>query len=227
MKIALIADLHANAVAFNSVLDVIDSCDRVVCLGDVVGYYTQVNETIDLLRKYNPLCIMGNHDYFVLNGCPKELQDSVQFGIDYARRTITAQNRQWLASLPQVWGGEVEGISCLFFHGSPWKPMEDYLYSNSQLLEGLDAFKYDLLAFGQTHRPLFRVDIKPYLINPGSIGQSREASLYGKACMAVLDTETKKIQAIVRDYDMPHVINEALSHGAGPWVQKFTPQAAI
>src|SRR5215471_2472515 len=169
MRLALISDLHANAAALSVLADLLDASDRVVCLGDVVGYYCQVNETFDLLRRYDPICILGNHDYFLLQGCPGGIPDSVRFGVEYAQRVITLDNLSWLAARQTVWGGEIGGVSCLFFHGSPWQPIEHYLYADSPLLAKLDDFEYDLLAFGQTHRPLTRMDKRPALINPRSV----------------------------------------------------------
>jgi len=221
MRLALISDLHANAEAFSTLTDLLDAADRVVCLGDVVGYYCQVNETIDLLRRYDPLCLLGNHDYFLLHGCEGNYPDSVRFGVQYARRVITEDNLAWLAERPHVWGGEIGGLSCLFFHGSPWQPIEHYLYADNPRLSQLDEFEYDLIAFGQTHRPLMRLDKRPALINPGSVGQSRDVRTYGRACAVILDTETMQAESIIRDYDMKAVIAEALSHGAGEWALKF------
>jgi putative phosphoesterase len=226
MRIGFIADLHANAAALSAITDVLDTCDRVVCLGDFVGYYCQVNEVIDLVRKYDPLCILGNHDDFVLHGCPSDFPDSVRFGIEFADRVITPTNRAWLADMPQVWGGKIGGLPCLLFHGSPWKPMEDYLYADSPLLADLDHFEFDILAFGQTHRPLIRLEKRPVLINPGSVGQSRDAKLLGKACALVFDTETMQPELVARTYDMEAVVDEAVHNGADAWAHKFLPQPA-
>ena len=223
MRLALISDLHANAAALSVLTDCLDAADRVVCLGDVVGYHCQVNETFDLLRRYDPICILGNHDYYLLRGCPANMPDSVRFGVEYAARVISEDNLSWLGERQLVWGGQLGGISCLFFHGSPWQPIEHYLYADSPLLSKLDDFEYDLLAFGQTHRPLTRIDRRPLLINPGSVGQSRDASLYGRACAAMFDTATMTAQSITREYDMVAVIEEAMRHGAGEWARKFLP----
>jgi len=224
MRLALISDLHANAAALSTLIDVLDSVDRVVCLGDVVGYYCQVNETIDLLRQYDPLCILGNHDYFLLHGCRDDAPESVRFGVEFAQRVITAPHRAWLTELPHVWGGQIDSRSCLFFHGSPWQPIDHYLYADSPLLSNLDLFEQDLLAFGQTHRPLIRLEKRPALINPGSVGQSRSSQSYGRACAVILDTETMDAQSITREYNMQAVVDQALGYGAGEWVRKFLPE---
>jgi predicted phosphodiesterase len=40
----------------------LQSVDRIVCLGDIVGYNTNPRECIALLRRAQALCIAGNHD---------------------------------------------------------------------------------------------------------------------------------------------------------------------
>jgi putative phosphoesterase len=220
MRIALISDIHANFEALLALMDVLKTADRVLCLGDFVGYYCQVNDVIDAVRHLNAICILGNHDSLLLNGgCPAEASPAVRFGIDFASRTITAANRRWLARLPLMLGTIVGGRSVLMVHGSPWRPLEDYLYSDNELLGQLDAFNsFDLVAFGQTHRVYQRVGRKPYLLNPGSVGQSRD---HMSVAMAMLiDTEQLDICPVSRSYDPTRVLTLARYNGAGSWVTK-------
>ena len=107
MRIALISDVHANAEALRVVEDVLRSADRVICLGDCVGYYTQVNEALDLVRSFDPIAVLGNHDAYLLDACPSDVPEAVRFGIEEARRQITADHRAWLASLPLTWQGQL------------------------------------------------------------------------------------------------------------------------
>lgn len=85
MKIALISDIHGNYPALKKVLDELDkmSVDTIYCLGDVTGYYTQINECCEELRKRCIKSIMGNHDwYLVSNGfCPRSraADDCIQY----------------------------------------------------------------------------------------------------------------------------------------------------
>ena len=53
--IALISDIHGNFTALKEVLKEIDKIGigEIYCLGDVVGYYTEVNECCEELRKRN------------------------------------------------------------------------------------------------------------------------------------------------------------------------------
>jgi putative phosphoesterase len=219
MLLALISDIHANFEALSSVKDDLSDADLVLCLGDLIGYYCQVNEVIDYVRSLNGICVLGNHDHFLLQGCPADALPAVRFGIEYAESVITSQNRQWLSELPLVWGGTIGGLSLLLCHGSPFNPLHDYLYADSPILGRLDDFRYAIIAFGQTHRSLFRMDRRPLLLNPGSIGQSRDRKAL--ACAVLLDTGTMEMKTIERRYDADAVIRIAMQHGAEGWVTKY------
>lgn len=218
MRLAFISDIHANAEALGALADVLGAADQVVCLGDLVGYYCQVNEALDLVRGMNAQCVLGNHDSFLLHGCPPDANDAVRFGIAHADRVITADHRAWLTQLPLTWGGMLGGRAILLAHGSPWRPLTDYLYADSPLLAGLDAFDYDAVAFGQTHRALVRNARRPYLLNPGSVGQSRDVR--GHACMLTVNTDIMAVERTERAYDIEHVIALAERNGAGTWAPK-------
>jgi putative phosphoesterase len=218
VQLAFISDIHANFEALCSLDDVLTQADLVVCLGDLVGYYCQVNEVIDYVRRMNALCLLGNHDSFLLSGCPTNALPAVRFGIDYADHTVSADNRQWLKGLPLTWGGFLGKRSLLLVHGSPWRPLSDYLYAGTPTLTQLDLFDYDVVAFGQTHRAMARLDRRPCLLNPGSVGQSRDIA--ANACALMLNTETMTVEKIQRKYDATRVIELAVQNGAGEWITK-------
>ena len=62
----LISDIHANHISLQVALEDISQLgvDKILCVGDIVGYGGAPNEVIRLLRKYKVKCIMGNHDLF-------------------------------------------------------------------------------------------------------------------------------------------------------------------
>ena len=218
MLVALAADLHANRTALAALAGDLQAADRIVFLGDAVGYYTEVNEALDLLRGFDPVALLGNHDAFVLEGCPDSAPQSVRWGVDYARGVIAKDHLEWLAGLPLVWDGVLGGASFLGVHGSPWNPLGDYLYEDSPALDDLASFQQDVIAFGQTHRPLLRTDARPILINPGSIGQSRHRPAV--ACAALFDTGSGEWTMIERPYDVSAVVDRARAAGAGDWITK-------
>ncbi len=218
MRIALISDIHANFEALSVLSEVIHEADRVFFLGDLVGYYCQVNEVIDYIRGLEAVCVLGNHDQFLLAGCPLGVPDAVRFGIEHAARVIEPGHLRWLSGLPLLWGGDVGRRTFLLCHGSPWSPLEDYLYDDNSKLEDLSRFRFDVIAFGQTHRPLLRRTDKGLLLNPGSVGQSRHAAAV--ACMGLFDTERSQPEMVERPYDPTAVIALARKQGAGPWITK-------
>jgi putative phosphoesterase len=219
MNILILSDLHANYEALKPIRSVASEVDLVLCLGDFIGYYCQVNEVIDFARELNVLGVRGNHDEYLLSGCPPEVPEAVRFGIDYADGVIDPEHRRWLAALPLIWGGMLGERSLLLSHGSPFRPLTDYLYPNKIGDIPLGIFDFDALAFGQTHRPLLDASRRPLLLNPGSTGQSRLTP--GSACVARLVTETMSVELSQYSYDTQKVIEIAQKHGAGSWITKF------
>lgn len=141
MRVVVIGDVHANVEALTALADLLDDADQIVCVGDVVGYYCQVNEAICAIRERNVLCVAGNHDRFVLRPVVVPNNPAVQFGIEFAASVITQENRHWLAELPLTWGGDIGGLTWLLFHGSPWRPTTDYIYPDSPLLPRLAGIR--------------------------------------------------------------------------------------
>jgi predicted phosphodiesterase len=68
MRVALVSDVHGNAIAFDAVVDDLagDSFDAVVSLGDVAQGGPQPAEVVDRLRELAWPCVFGNSDEFLL-----------------------------------------------------------------------------------------------------------------------------------------------------------------
>jgi predicted phosphodiesterase len=65
VRIAIVSDIHANLAAFEAVLVHARNLgyDRMICLGDVVGYGPDPVECVDLVRELCAFTLLGNHDY--------------------------------------------------------------------------------------------------------------------------------------------------------------------
>lgn len=220
MQVAIISDLHANYEAVRAIAGDLAQADAVLCLGDVLGYYCQVNETMDWVRENVTHCVLGNHDHHVLHGCPEHLPPAVRFGADFAARNLAPEHAGWLRQLPLTWEGRLDDRTFLLVHGSPWNPLEDYLYENNPRLAELAGLKFDMVAFGQTHRFFERRHEMHLHLNPGAVGQSRDRETLGCACAVMLDTRTMEIRRLIRKFDAMAVVSLAQEHGAGPWIEK-------
>ena len=65
MRYLVLSDIHANIDALEAVLAAASSnaWDRVMVLGDLVGYGAEPNAVVDRVRALNPVAVIrGNHD---------------------------------------------------------------------------------------------------------------------------------------------------------------------
>lgn len=192
MKIGFISDIHGNYAALKEVLRALDNMhvNEVYCLGDVVGYYSQINECCDELRRRNIACVMGNHDWYMAGGgfCPRSR--SVNDCLAYLRKAITPENLAWLQTFPVQ--RKVYGIHMV--HGGWTDPIDEYLKPTPEYFARLEG-KFFLS--GHTHiQTLRHFDGKTYC-NPGSVGQPRD--LDPKAAFAVYENEVISLHRI--EYD--------------------------
>ena len=123
--IAIISDIHGNYEALKEVFFKIDylGISEIYCLGDVVGYYPQINECCDELRRRKVKCVMGNHDWYLVSGTECERSKSVRDCMEYQRKIIKAENKEWIASFRVI---RIEqGISMV--HGGWKNPIDEYV----------------------------------------------------------------------------------------------------
>jgi putative phosphoesterase len=181
MRIGIISDIHGNYEALTAVLAELDkrSVSEIYCLGDVVGYYSQVNECCEELRVRKIPCIMGNHDWYVAGGgfCPRS--KSVNDCLVYQRKVITEENIDWLRSFPvQRFVGNIHMV-----HGGWTDPIDEYLLDpNAEYFSKING---EVFMSGHTHiQSLYHFDGKVYC-NPGSVGQPRDND--PRAAFAIYD----------------------------------------
>lgn len=190
--IAIISDIHGNYEALKSVLSVIDekNIKEIFCLGDVVGYYSQVNECCDELRKRNVKCVMGNHDWYMTadSFCPRS--QSVNDCLKYQRQVITKENKDWIASFPVI--RNEYGISMV--HGSWTNPIDEYLEPTEEYFEKLEG---QYFMSGHCHiQKLEKYKNKIYC-NPGSVGQPRDND--PRAAFSIFDGNNFKLYRVKYD----------------------------
>jgi putative phosphoesterase len=169
MTIGIISDIHGNFEALKKVLAELDrmNVSKVICLGDIVGYYTQVNECCDELRARRVRCVMGNHDWYMAGGGFCLRSKSVNECLIYQRKVITAENVEWLRSFPlQRW---IDGLRVV--HGGWSDPIDEYLKWTETYFDRIDGTRF---ASGHTHIQAIRTGGGKTYCNPGSVGQPRD-----------------------------------------------------
>ncbi len=191
---ALISDIHGNYTALKAVLEVIDSLsiDEVYCLGDVVGYYTQINECCNEIRKRNIKSVIGNHDWYMIAGsfCPRS--NSVNDCLKYQKQIITEENLAWLKTLPVFM--TVGNLSLL--HGGWGDPIDEYVEPSEEYFSKVDGRYF---ASGHTHRQIVKQFREKIYCNPGSVGQPRDND--PRAAFAIFDGEDFHLRRVEYDVD--------------------------
>ncbi len=198
MKTAFISDIHGNYEALNAVLAKIDQLGivQVACVGDIVGYYSQVNECCDELRRRGIPSVMGNHDWYMAGGGFCLRSKSVNDCLAYQRRVISQINLAWLKTLPvQLQVGDIRMV-----HGGWSDPIDEYLKPSQEYFDRLEG---NIFVTGHTHlQTLQRFGDKLYC-NPGSVGQPRDGD--ARAAFAVYDGSEFELHRVA--YDMQKVFD--------------------
>ena len=200
MRVALLSDIHSNLEALDAVLAALPPVDRVVVLGDIVGYGPDPNAVIGRLRSTGARAVRGNHDQAMLDPSTLEwFNPHAAAAARWTRRVLTPQSLRYLATLPSH--GRVGRHRAV--HGSPNKPyIWEYILDDLQALEILVKLGRRWCFFGHTHLPrIFTeegeqvptlADWVPLpasaLINPGSVGQPRDGNPLASFAVADLDS---------------------------------------
>ena len=192
--IAIISDVHGNYEALKQVLKVIDemSISDIFCLGDVVGYYSQVNECCEELRTRKVKSLMGNHDWYMVSGrdCPRSR--SVNDCLRYQRSIITEENLNWLSTLPFV----IRENDFSMVHGGWDNPIDEYLIPEERYFQKLRG---NIFLSGHTHiQKVISYGDKIYC-NPGSVGQPRDGD--NRAAFALYDGKEFHLHRVKYDIE--------------------------
>ena len=103
MRYALVSDIHANVEALRRVLAdaTQNGVNRVVCLGDVVGYGPLPAETLSLVRKTAVVVLAGNHDDAVSGrGSAEAFNGLAADAVTRHREALSSDDLAWLRALP-------------------------------------------------------------------------------------------------------------------------------
>jgi predicted phosphodiesterase len=186
MRIAIISDIHGNAVALDAVLADLrrDRADQTVCLGDAIQGGPQPAEVVARLRDLACPVVMGNADEFLLHGTessdegisPERLQ-KLRVIREWSLTKLSADDCAFIAGFqPTVEIPLAADRSLLCFHGSP-KSFDDIILPGmpeADFLALLGPHAPHILTGGHTHTQQLRRlgTADSFFFNPGSVGLS-------------------------------------------------------
>lgn len=229
MRLAVLADVHANLPALEAVLDALPSVDGLVCAGDIVGYGPHPAACVERLREWDGrlLAVQGNHDRAVVAGA--DIGDGMAgAGVRHARAELDADALAWLDGLPAT-RTALDG-RLRVAHGHPEDPNR-YVYPS--LFDASLLADERALVLGHTHvqaceafeRAGWAGPERQLVLNPGSVGQPRDGDPDAAYAILRLDTGAEvtlhrvsyDIDRTVRDIrkaGLPSSVGERLRKGA-------------
>ena len=220
MRYAVISDIHSNIEALTGVLKEIDSMpvDLILSLGDIVGYNSNPNECVELVRERNILSIAGNHDIRAARKKePDDFNDAAKEALLWTRENLSPENAAFLKELPESLSIDDKFV---LTHGAINSP-DIYTLSVIDAAINFGLMKKQGLPltgfFGHTHMQIAytgdpdkaeaitkeRFRLKQgcfHFINPGSVGQPRDRDT--RASFLIFDGAENEVSFYRVEYDI-------------------------
>jgi predicted phosphodiesterase len=210
----ILSDIHANLDALETVLEHADGrWDRVLVLGDLVGYGAEPEAVVNRVRALQPdAVIRGNHDKAACG-----LDDGSQFNAVaraaavWTGEQLSSENLEYLRALPKG-PMDIDALTAIC-HGAPYDE-DHYIFDGADAVMAFESAERPLCLFGHTHLPMIfrklddhyegappdpdREVVLPlqrgarYLVNVGSVGQPRDGD--PRAAYGILDADARELR---------------------------------
>jgi len=122
MKILVFTDLHGSLNSLKSLINTDDykTADKIIFLGDVAIGCSRPNECIELLKKMNCICLLGNNDSYVVDHIPQVdfdefSSDKIEM-INWMIENISEENKKIIKSWSKDYSIVVDNKKLYFTH---------------------------------------------------------------------------------------------------------------
>ncbi len=182
MKIGVVSDIHCNAVALRSALDrLAPRVDEVFVAGDAVYEYRFSSEVVHMLKEGKFPYILGNHEMVLLSPAGDRARSAP---------TVVEDDLLFMSERPLRIDCQLGGRSITMVHASPWAPYDRYLNEDNPEWDRCAELDADILITGHTHVPMMKRVGRTLIVNPGSIGESREPGASHLVSYAEIDLDS-------------------------------------
>jgi putative phosphoesterase len=205
MKLLILSDIHANWSALSAVLNAERSWDAVAFCGDVVDYGPYPVQCVHWLAAHADFSVRGNHDNALAFDVDCHSMGSFRHASLatrlWHRAFLSPDDVAFLRSLPTLLWFEFGGQHFRMAHATPQGDLFEYLDAGQwgPRVAGLES---DYVLLGHTHIQDMRRFGRVTVVNPGSVGLSRDGS--GNACYAVYDDQRMTLKRV--DYDVDRTV---------------------
>lgn len=234
MRVAVLSDVHGNALALEAVLEDIarHSVDAILNLGDHLAGPLEPKRTARILAELDMVAIRGNTDRDLIDHSVEVLDEDQE-----AVRTVTSETLDWLRSLPAT---TIFEDRIFLSHGSP-RSDETYWLDRStgsrfrtatteEIEAELPEQHLPVYCCGHTHvaRIVTLADGR-IVFNPGSVGrpsfnmsdQESAARVSPAAAYAIVEQSVGKWHVNLRQVAYDHMASSAIAraHGSEEWAR--------
>jgi len=233
MRIAILADIHANREACEACLTdaARRGAERLVLLGDIVGYGADPAWAVARAKELaaaGAVIVKGNHDEAAVSERSGMNADAATAAA-WTRRVLSEDAKAFLRALPL----EVEEEDRLYVHADAHDPQHwHYVRDAEDARRSIEAVQARVVICGHVHVPALYgltaaaklVSFRPVaevavpLVRPrrwvsvvGSVGQPRDGD--AAAAYAILDTASSEITTIRVPYDVAAAAAKILGAG--------------
>lgn len=205
MRILLVADIHGNRAALDAVREPYDVC---LFLGDAVDYGPEPAACVDWIKQNAAYGVRGNHDHGVAQNVEVHGAGGFRFLTAVTRplsvKALNACQRRFLADLPTTKMLTLDGKRFLLVHATPRDPMDEYATPDPTLwaarLAGIDV---DYVCVGHTHQPYTLRVGRTTVVNPGSVGLTRDTD--PRASYGIIEGDHVKLER--KDYNIDRTVS--------------------
>lgn len=229
MRVAILSDIHGNFDALEAVAQELSEDDEIIVLGDIIGYGAEPDRCVQWVRgRRNVHALLGNHEACLLGILPLSwFNPKAAEALLWTKRNVSFVHLSFLETLPE----SLKAHGCLFVHGSPRAPVDEYITSPWQAREIFETEDFTVCFFGHTHiaegyvwdgkavqhlsfRDGGELELEDgfrYLINCGSVGQPRDGN--PKASFGIFFPEERRLEVRRVPYDVQAAMRKILLAG--------------
>lgn len=225
MRYAIVSDVHGNLESLQQAFALMQPEDRVLCLGDIVGYGPNPNECVRMIRERASDAVLGNHDVAAVDNFGVEyFNPAARRAIEWTQTVIEPDNVDWLNGLSY----EIRHPEFLMVHGAPVHYFE-YLLDKRHAKAAFERTDAPLIFVGHTHIAEYYAlepdgsishkhmqhggeleleEGKRYIVDVGSVGQPRD--LNPQPSFVFFDPEKRRVEWVRYDYPIAQVQQKIL-----------------
>jgi diadenosine tetraphosphatase ApaH/serine/threonine PP2A family protein phosphatase len=238
LRLAIFADIHANREAFAACLDAAreQGAERMICLGDVVGYGADPEWAVDTvmgLVEAGAMIVRGNHDN-AIGTSAESMNADAQAAIEWTRRRLSEPQRRFLAGLPFTRAEDDR----LYVHSEASDPPRwHYVHDAYGAGRSMLATDANITFCGHIHQPaLYSMSAmeevtslvpvtglpvqlrhgRRWLAVLGSVGQPRDGN--PAAAFAMFDTGKQEVTWCRVAYDIAAAMKKIRDNGLPRWL---------